>query len=225
MCGRYANHCDQMGRWGEILQEWPADAPTGYNVAPTQTVPVFAGPRGVGMRWGLIPHWAGEPETRYSTYNARVESVAVKPAFRHAWQHGRRCLIPALGWYEWRQEDGRKIPWFIRAVDDGPLVFAGIWERWEDKTFGGELLSCAIITRAAEPEIEFIHPRMPLLLTPELATAWLEGSAAEAAMLLHSGGPVSLRWYRVDQRVNNARSQGRGLVEAIGLGRGGQGAG
>jgi putative SOS response-associated peptidase YedK len=128
MCGRYANHVSEMRSWARILQDWPTDVALSWNIAPSQTVPAFTGPQGVGMRWGLVPHWSKESTPKYATFNARVESVADKPAFRNAWGKSKRCLIPAQGYYEWRKEEKAKQPYFIRSVDGEPMVFGGIWE-------------------------------------------------------------------------------------------------
>ena len=88
-----------------------------YNISPSQQVPIIrdtgAGREMVMTKWGLVPHWSRESTTRYSTINARIESVAEKPAYRAPFKH-RRCLIPADGFYEWKVIDGRKVPQHIR---------------------------------------------------------------------------------------------------------------
>ena len=77
------------------------------------------------------------------------ESVCDKPAFKNAMQH-RRCLIPADGFYEWK-EDGRiKRPFMSDRRDGGPIAFAGLWESWTGPN-GEEMESAAIVTCAREP--------------------------------------------------------------------------
>jgi putative SOS response-associated peptidase YedK len=34
------------------------------------------------LRWGLVPRWAQDIKAGYSTFNARADSIADKPAFR-----------------------------------------------------------------------------------------------------------------------------------------------
>lgn len=100
MCGRYANHIDALHDWAETLDEWPEGMPTSYNVAPTTDNPVATAAGWSVMRWGLVPHWSSQPQTKYSTINARAEKVTGTPAYRDAWKRGQRCLIPARGYYE-----------------------------------------------------------------------------------------------------------------------------
>ena len=57
------------------------------------------------LHWGLIPSWADDPAIGNRMINARAETVAEKPAFRHAFK-AKRCLVLADGFYEWRREGG-----------------------------------------------------------------------------------------------------------------------
>jgi hypothetical protein len=96
---------------------------------------------------GLLPPWAKDAKIGASMINARLETVASKPAFRKAWQ-SRRCLVPATGYYEWRLEHGIKQPYWIHDLDSPVLMFAGLYEHWKQP--GGEWLQTfALITRAA----------------------------------------------------------------------------
>ncbi len=103
-----------------------------YNVAPTTPVPVVTSDKHQRilemMRWGLIPSWAKDMKSGYATFNARADSVATKPAYRSAWKTGRRCLVMADGFYEWRKTD--KQPFFITLGNRQPMALAGLWEAW-----------------------------------------------------------------------------------------------
>jgi len=124
VCGRFVNHIQALRGWLDILGDWPADIPTGYNVAPTQTVPAVQAQGTFPMRWGLVPAWSKEVSPKYATFNARLESASTKPAFRNAWTHSQTCLLPALGYYEWCTEQGAKRPYFVHAAKkQGLLVF------------------------------------------------------------------------------------------------------
>ena len=83
----------------------------------------------VALKWGLVTSWSKEPETEYSTINARAETIKEKPTFRNAFK-SRRCLIASDGFNEWQKHpDGTKQPFFIGLADEKPFAFAGIWER------------------------------------------------------------------------------------------------
>lgn len=133
MCGRFVQlPVIDFGQPGLAdLAPGLAEIQPSYNLAPTQRASVILD-RGEGrqvtrLAWGLLPFWAKAKGLQGSTINARIETVATKPAFRSAFKK-RRCVIPMAGYYEWsvNPEDGKKDPWFIHAA--GPLLAAGLWE-------------------------------------------------------------------------------------------------
>ena len=149
---------------------WPR-----YNVAPTQgilTVLNASPPHLVYTRWGLIPFWAKDPSIGAKLINARAETVAEKPSFKNAFLQ-RRCLIPADGFYEWKAEGKKKIPYSFSLKTGTPFVFAGLHEKWiapDEKT----VETCTIITTQANSVVEPIHDRMPVIVPKESQTLWLE---------------------------------------------------
>jgi putative SOS response-associated peptidase YedK len=123
-----------------------------YNIPPTEDIAVVRpDPAGTGrrldmLRWGLVPYWAKDIKIGFSMINAKAETVAEKPAFRHAFKE-RRCIIPADGFYEWRKLDTRtKQPYAIVMKDRSVFGFAGLWERWKNRATGATIQSCSIIT-------------------------------------------------------------------------------
>ena len=166
MCGRFIQAAS-----GEVLARQfglalPVDYSPRYNVAPSQRVlgirAAADGARELAwLRWGLIPAWSPEPRLKYSTINARAETVADKPTYRQAFRQ-RRCLIPVDGFYEWQKTEGRKQPHCIGLADGAPFVFAGLWERWERE--GQVVESCTILVTQANQRIAAIHDRMPVIL-------------------------------------------------------------
>ena len=199
----------------------PASDPApSFNVAPTQPawtlVADAAGARAVAMRWGLVPGWAPDLKLGASRINARLETVAVKPAFRNAWK-ARRCLVPASGYYEWREEAGVKQPYYIHDGEAPVLMFAGLWERW--KSPAGEWVhSFAIVTCAALDPMRQLHDRTPLMLPAPVLHDWLHGTPEAAAAIALAVEPPPLRWHAVSRAVGNPRSNGPQLVAPIPLG-------
>lgn len=200
MCGRFANHVQDMRNWVSLLRGWPAGVDTGFNIAPTQQVPVVTLTGCESMRWGLIPAWSKTSTLRFATFNARLESVAEKPAFRNAWQREQTCLVPMLGYYEWLAAGAKKTPYFVTSVTGDPLVAAGLWEA------RAEMNSFTVLTEPARGDLQSLHPRMPVLLTVDAADAWLRGQLTPRA-------EASLRYFRVSDAVNNPRHQGETLTQ------------
>lgn len=196
----------------------PAEDPTAaYNIAPTDPGPVIVAHDGGGlvrdMRWGLLPPWQKDTKLVFSTINARLESVAEKPAFRGAWKQ-RRALVPATGYYEWPVMDGKKRPHYI-TLDDAPVMFfGGLWEARPDGA-GGELLTYSIVTRAADPVIAPVHDRMPLILSADAHRDWLHGTADDAMAIAHSAPEPALVFHEVAAAVGNVRNQGKQLIDPI----------
>lgn len=136
------------------------------------------------FHWGLVPSWANDVSMGNRLINARAETIAVKPAFRGAFKN-RRCLIPAAGFYEWRNHKGKKHPLFITLPDRKPFAFAGLWETWQNKREGdARYKSCAIITTRAARSFSSIHHRMPVILKPGVYEKWLDPQNQDTAELL-----------------------------------------
>lgn len=193
-----------------------------WNAAPASQLPVVVSKNGArtltAMRWGLVPSWAKDVRIGYSTFNARAEGIETRPAFRGAWQAGRRCLVVADGYYEWREKDRQ--PFAIALGNRGPMTFAGLWDLWSDPgaPAGKPLQSFAIITTSANDVLKPLHDRMPTILPPQSWAAWLgESPASESelkAMLKPYPGGAMAFW-PVDRRVGNARNEGPDLFAPL----------
>src|SRR5207237_10933953 len=116
--------------------------------------------------------WVKDPKGFSLLVNARAESVVEKPAFRHAMKR-RRCLFPADGFYEWKEDGGTKRPYVVRPKASGPIAFAGLWECGIGPN-GEGMETAAIITTRANRTLVPIHPRMPVVVTPEAFDFWLD---------------------------------------------------
>jgi putative SOS response-associated peptidase YedK len=221
MCGRYFLHstADRLTRlFGDMPM--PLLEPR-YNIAPSQPVPIVRqdanGRREmVLVRWGLVPGWSKGPDPRFSMINARVETVAQKPAYRSAFRY-RRCLVPADGFYEWRAEGAGKQPYVLRAHDGKPLALAGIWEHWQDAD-GNELESCSIIVGAANTQVSRVHERMPVVVAPSAFDLWLDVRAQKPQpleTLMAAQQPPRYAIYPVSRAVNSPAHDDPTLIEPL----------
>ncbi len=222
MCGRYilaqqAKAEKAFGvkrlRWNDMLS---------YNVPPSTQCPVVRtsdGEReGVMMRWGLVPFFLKGENPKFATMNARVETMETSPAFRDAWKRGQRCIVPAVGFYEWQVlPDGRKQPWFIGLKDQEVMGMAALWER-SVKSDGTVIESFAIITVPAHEFMANIHnakQRMPAILRAEDIGAWLEGTPQQARAALIQYPAENMRAHRVSSRVNSPKNDDEKLMEPL----------
>ena len=124
------------------------------------------------LYWGLVPSWAKDISIARHTFNARCESLRVKPSFKMAYQR-RRCLIPATSYYEWRTANDRKIPYRFSLKDTAVFMLAGLWEYWVDSS-GNEVYSAAVVTCPAGRGLEAYHDRMPVVFDRYNCWQWLE---------------------------------------------------
>lgn len=220
MCGRFTFSISP-----EMLAEifgvtMPADLTPRYNIAPTQQVLAVRatgqGRTAALLRWGLIPSWAKDPSIGSRMINARCESVHEKPAFRHAIRH-RRCIIPAGGFFEWREEGGKKSPLYVRLMGDAVMAFAGIWDHWKDPS--GQLIeSCSILTTGSNSLIRPLHDRMPVILPLDAFDSWLDPAMTDPEKLQPLYQPFSadlMEMYPVSTLVNSPRNDSPECIRPI----------
>jgi putative SOS response-associated peptidase YedK len=238
MCGRFVqySHPEIYAAsfdldLGQETAQGVADRPRPrYNLAPTQEALVIRaredGTRHLDpMRWGLIPSWSKGSDNRYQMINARAETLAQKPAYRTAFRE-RRCVVPAEGFYEWREEPragGRyKQPYLIRRADRRPFAMAGLWDLWREPVQPEgertEIRSFTIVVTDANPAIRSLHDRMPVILPPEQLATWLDPEEQEPVRLhtLLACTP-SEGWTLepVSSRVNSPRNDDVALIEPL----------
>lgn len=211
MCGRFTIAAERervtAALPGVTVGEWYGPR---FNVAPGQNVPAI---RNDGrstvtwLKWGLVPSWAADPAIGNRLVNARAETLAAKPSFRHALRQ-QRCLIVADGFFEWRaQPDGKtRVPYYFRRRDGAPFTFAGLWDRWRAPE-GEERLTCTIITTVPNELVRPLHDRMPVILPAEARADWLDPAPREADDVLPLLKPYPadlLQVHPVSTRVNRA---------------------
>lgn len=180
--------------------------------------------------WGLVPSWAKDPSIGSRMINAKAESLLEKPSFARA-AASRRCLVPADGWFEWqvsptvddRAGKPRKQPFYLRRADGEMIGFAGLYEFWRDRSAGEEdplawLTTFTIVTTAAEPGLDRIHDRQPLVLERSDWERWLDPGTTDPAQvgaLLVDQPAGRFDAYPVGAAVGSSRNNGPGLIEPI----------
>jgi putative SOS response-associated peptidase YedK len=207
MCGRFTRATNTALIAKEFdVDEVSDDLGPSYNIAPTQEVAVIVSDgkkQLVKVRWGLVPSWAKELSVGNKMINARAETITEKASFKRAFKK-RRCLIVADGFYEWQKIGDTKRPIYIRLKSRKPFGFAGIYENWESEQ-GKQIVTCAIITTAANALMKPIHDRMPVILPKENENPWLDPRTDDQVLLLEMLQPYpadAMEAYPVSKRVN-----------------------
>lgn len=226
MCGRYAlvdgkkvflsfammKHLREEGKVYDILPR--------YNAAPMQRLPVIAVREGELriqlMQWWLVPHWAKEPDTKFSTFNAKSETVDKKGLFLPYFR-GSRCLVPASGFYEWKKEGSAKQPMYVTLARAPMLFFAGLFSVWKSGD-GKELPTFTVLTTEPNALMKPIHNRMPVILHERDFEQWLDRDFKDTdalKRLLVPYAPGEMKAYPVSSIVGNARNDVPECIEPL----------
>ncbi len=219
MCGRFTlTATPEAVQQALNLESLPDDLIPRYNIAPSQQVGVITNdePKKLVLyKWGLLPGWSKDPAMGNKMINARGESLQEKPAFRVAFRR-RRCLIPADGFFEWKQEaKSKKTPMFIHLANREIFTMAGLWEIWRSPA-GDETRSFTIITCEPNAFMEPIHNRMPVILTPEARQLWLaEDTPPELLQSLLKPYDAALDAFEVSTRINRATYDEPDVLEPV----------
>ena len=187
MCGRFVLISDLSVIAEDFdIQEISASFSPSRNVSPGQQIPAVIRRDNKNILatflWGLIPSWAKDPSIGARLINARAETVNEKSSFKNAFRQ-RRCLIVADGFYEWKNEGKKKIPYYFYLKSGKPFGFAGLYESWlapEKKT----VETCTIITTQANSLIQPIHGRMPVIIPGNQEEIWLKNEVLDTSSLL-----------------------------------------
>jgi len=236
---------DRTGERLRSILASPQSPPAGepdFNLAPTKAAPVVLTRAARGdagseprrqlrlLTWGLVPSWAKDLKVGLRLINARSEELLDKSSFARA-AASRRCLVPADGWYEWQASPTaldprgrpRKQPFFVRRTDRGPMAMAGLYEFWRDRSLAEDdpdawLTTYCIITTAAEPGLDRIHDRQPLVLEREDWADWLDPRLSDPDRVkahLEFSAPGRFDAYPVSAAVGSSRNNGAHLLEPL----------
>lgn len=203
--------------WGDVLGLYqltlPKEPPDGlgptYNAAPTQMLPIIR-PKDDGRelslaRWGLLADTTTRADAETIRKNATIRDSFIK----------RRCIVPATGWYGWKDSSAeRRRPYYFRPTAK-PLAFAGIWDIRKNDS-GSEVLSFAIMTTDAMRSTQPNHHRLPVIVEAKTFQQWMLGMPNEAAVLMTPYAGAIEAW-EVGAAVGNVKNNAPELIERVGL--------
>jgi putative SOS response-associated peptidase YedK len=193
MCGRFLLFtCDEYEDLLSIIREVEINNPIPNmdrypkaDIFPGDLVPIITTAsdhnRTVALsKWGF-PNFK---ERNRLLINARSETVEEKTTFKKLILT-KRCLIPAIGFYEWKTHDNKKEKYLIQLKPKGFELFymAGLYNEFTDPS-GTNYTSFVILTTAANKEMQQIHDRMPVIIPSEAAAdKWIGSSSSQIASI------------------------------------------
>ena len=210
MCGRYSLiFIDDLGNRFRVFNPM-IGIRSRFNIAPGNEMPVIvrndkdAGKNDIIlMKWGLVPRWTRDLRGAKRPINARAETVSEKPSFANLMKN-RRCLVPASGFFEWKKEGTKKIPFYLYQPESPLFAFAGLYDQWKDPE-ENLLMTYTIITVEPNDLVAKIHNRMPAILSRENEDRWLSKNPLSAGDLREILTPFPaeyLSMYPVSPLVN-----------------------
>jgi putative SOS response-associated peptidase YedK len=224
MCGRFV-----LESIDEVFPRFRISAPEDlignikprYNIAPSHYAYIISRNarqenRLEMMKWGLVPSWSKDPQIGNRMINARVETIAIKPSFKHILKTNR-CLVPCSGFYEWKKIDKRKVPYYIGLKNSKIFCLAGLYDIWKDSD-GNDHKTFTIITTQPNKTLKPIHNRMPVILQQEFEDQWLNTKIQNPdsiKRLLRPYPDDNMISYIVSNEVNNPGNDNSQLIKQV----------
>lgn len=245
MCGRFSLTVSQ-NELNEAFYDIASDAPQispRYNICPTQQVLSIV----VGeskqvewrfLRWGLVPAWTKNIDSKTPLINARAETISQKPTFKPLFSR-RRCLVVADGFYEWQKLSSCNVkqPWYFRLLPNQstsqtpnqlhapnqciptPCVFAfaALWDTWQSPD-GTKVDSCVILTTKPNSLVQPIHDRMPLIIKPCDYRTWLLATPlppSECERLFNPYPAEYMLAWKVSRTIGNPKLEGPQCIAPV----------
>jgi putative SOS response-associated peptidase YedK len=193
-----------------------------YNISPTQAASVIVEKDGhpvlEKMKWGFVPSGAKDMNSvfRYKTFNARSEGIFSKSQWNEAIRN-RRCLVPANGFYVWHASDEGKKPYYVRPKNQELFAFAGIYNSWKDPE-GKEWGVYSLVTVESNDDLHSLTDRMPVILTSEGESQWLDSSVDSASILYNIMRPYpdgELQISAVGSDINSVKIDNPRLITPL----------
>ena len=212
MCGRYAFYLDPSKLKSFFGLENLINIPARYNCAPCQELPIVIKNRMGFGRWGFRPEWSKVDDLGMASkmINARSETVADKPAYQDSWARGRRCIVPANGFYEWHKDErGEKQPYFIQHECDEILCMAGLWSKVDEQ------VTFTVLTKPAEGRISELHHRMPVMFEIDQVQDWFGAGVMRARDMIAGAGGAQCDAYKVSNAVGKVANDSADLIAPL----------
>ena len=206
MCGRYYLNHDNL-----LLENFDSNNTisyeTNFNITPQTKVPVLIESKLTMATWGFFPDWIKSQKNSKPLFNTRWETIQEKRTFQTAFKK-HRCLVPISGWYEWKNVNDEKQPYFFHK-ENKLLQAAGLY--WLRSSGDIEF---SIITNEAEDELLTIHNRTPLILNKESQNVWISDIEIDTLYQdISVQKKLDINFHRVSKSVNNPKNTNSSLIK------------
>lgn len=205
MCGRYYLDFDILESENFDLKN-SISYETNFNITPQTKVPVFIENELTMATWGFFPDWIKNQKNSKPLFNTRWETVQEKRTFKAAFKK-HRCLVPISGWYEWKNVNDEKQPYFFYKQNE-LLKAAGLY--WLRSSGDIEF---SIITKEAEDNLLTVHNRTPLILNNDSQKLWTSHIDLNNLYSdISKQKNPSINFHRVSKSVNNPKNTNSSLI-------------
>lgn len=190
-----------------------------YNISPGQDILSIINSNSNNhagfLKWIFIPSYAKSENDGYKFINARSESIDSKITFKTSFL-SKRCLVVADSFYEWKNENSKKIPYRFHRPNNDLFTLAAIWNVYTDKNTGNKTFGMSIITTEANNLVLPVHNRMPIVINPSDASLWLNPRSPIDVVknLMKSSSDDYFSCYEVSNYVNSTKNQGAKCIKA-----------
>jgi putative SOS response-associated peptidase YedK len=219
MCGRYSLiFIDDLGNRFRVFNPMIGSR-SRFNIAPGNEMPVIIHKEKnelVMMKWGLVPHRVTDIQTAQRPINARSESLSENPSFAKLLINNR-CLVPASGFFEWKKEGSKRIPFYFHLQKAPLFAFAGLYDQWADHE-GNLLFTYTIITTEPNERVAKIHNRMPAILLPGHEDRWLSKTPLDSGDLTEILAPFpaeNMEKYPISSLVNTPDTDDERVIRPV----------
>ena len=214
MCGRFASY-KNLNKLKNIfnITNFDFNITQSYNISPGQNVKIILSYK--LENYLLESNWGytfinSNTQNKQMVINSRIETINSKLLFKDSFLK-RKCIIPANGYFEWSQKEGKKKPYLIQLGDGELIYFAGVWRK--EKYNDDKRRVFSIITKAANKKINEIHHRMPVVLNANDAQDYLETKYND--LIFDNFEDVDLNFSEVSKYVNNPKNNDEKCLTAI----------
>lgn len=165
------------------------------------------------INWGLIPFWVktlgDAKKLSNNTLNAKSETIFDLPSFKTSIT-SKRCVIPLTGFYESRDIDGVKYPYYIHPKKSDYFLIGGIYSFWKNKETDETLKTFSIITTPPNDMMSQIHnikQRMPLILKERDIESWIDPTLPRQSIidLMQPFADEEMAAYTISKDVNSSK--------------------